>query len=77
MNNLHIRILIYGIFTVICQLCGILLFCDFYLSSCPAAYMQKQCAKMLEYPIISVTLLLAGALLIYYVTKKEQSNEQK
>lgn len=77
MNNLHIRILIYGLFTVICQLCGILLFCNFHYNSCPTAYIQKQCARMLEYPIMSVTLLLAGALLIYYVTKKEQSNEQK
>ena len=71
-KNLYLSTLCYGTYAVLCQLCGIFLFYNTNVSKLPHDLLAFRCAKMLEYPLMSLTALLIGALLIYCVTERQE-----
>ncbi len=75
-KHLYLSALCYGTYAILCQLCGIMLFFRINLARLPHALLSARCAKMLEYPLMSLTALLIGALLIYYVTEKQDTESE-
>ena len=69
--NIHIKILIYGYFAVLCHTVGILLFFLSNRTYMPSQPLVRLCSAMLEHSLMSLVILSMGSLLIYYVLKKE------
>ena len=75
-NELHIpcsislKFLHYGLFAVLCQLIFMMLSIDLSLASHSMELVRYTYVPYLEYPIVSVTLIIGGAFLIDYITIK-------
>ncbi len=67
------KCLIYGFFAVICNLTFI-----FFLAfndSAPSYILVHKFAHMLEYPIMTVAILMGGALILDYIEKEKEDKK--
>lgn len=69
--KIHIKSLAYGLYAVLCHMTGILLFYLYRKTDTPARLLTRSCGEMLEYSAMSLVIIAVGALLLWYVTKKE------
>ncbi len=70
-SKLSLSIMIYGFFAVLCQLFLILLQVLAEDPSVSHGVLTHRYLPYLEYPLMSVTLLLCGAYLLEYIQQKE------
>lgn len=68
-KKIHIKVLAYGLYAVLCHMCGVLLFYLSGLGNTPAELLTRQCGEMLEYSAMSLVIVAVGAFLLRYVTK--------
>ena len=71
-KEIHIKTLAYGLYTVICHACGILLFYRSNLESTPHELLTRQCGEMLEHSLMSLVIVAIGALALRYVTSTNE-----
>ncbi len=62
MQKLTRRLMCFGTYSIICHLCGILLFFNIQSSYMPPALLIWRCAEMLEYSLMSLLILCVGGL---------------
>ena len=72
-SSLAKKCLVYGLFAVICNLVGILFLTK--ISSSPAYILSHKFAPFLEYPLMTVVILVAGAML-FDITENELTNKK-
>lgn len=64
------QILLYGFFAVFCQLVFMVLNINLLLTSHSMDFVRYTYIPYLEYPIVSVALIIGGAFIVDYVTIK-------
>jgi len=69
MKSLTKKFLTYALFAVICSLVSILLYVK--LDTSPQYILASEYAHWLEYPLMSLAIITAGATLLYYIEKNE------
>ncbi|MBR2293154.1 MAG: hypothetical protein IKA44_02445 [Clostridia bacterium] len=62
--------LVFGLFAILCQLCFLYLWISIESPTVSADVLAHTFAPLLEYPLMSLTLLLGGTLLIEYILRK-------
>ena len=70
--NIHIKLLTYGAFAVICHLSGILCFYMINRADLLPLPLTRLCGEMLEHSLMSIAILAVGSLLLCYVSKEPQ-----
>ena len=70
-SNIHIKVLIYGCFAILCHALGILSFYFFNRQSMLPVPITRLCGEMIEHTLMSAVILSTGALLMFYVSKNE------
>ena len=70
MKNIHIKVLIYGYYAVLCHVCGILLCFSVKQRSLPHEPLVRICAEMLEYSLMSALITAVGGMLLLITIKE-------
>ena len=74
MNRFSLLLLTYGFFSVLCQVVAILFSVLEFSAKISAQALCLRFAPHLEYPLMSLTLLLGGALLLELLHHKEKGS---
>ena len=70
-KKIHIQTAVYGAYAVLCHMCSIMLYFFINKTDLPQELLARRCAEMLEYSVMSGTIILIGTFLLYYCTVKE------
>ncbi|MBE6706604.1 MAG: hypothetical protein E7577_03055 [Ruminococcaceae bacterium] len=66
------KLMIYGAFSVICHLVGILLYFLWHADSLPSYLLVRTSSAMMEYSLMSIVIIIVAAVLL---EKVERQNE--
>ncbi|MBO7310359.1 MAG: hypothetical protein J6U86_03080 [Clostridia bacterium] len=72
MKNIHIKVLVYGIYAVLCHVCGVFLYYSVNKALLPREPLIRICAEMIEYSIMSAIITAVGGMLMF-ITIKERT----
>ncbi len=71
MKNIHIKVLIYGLYAVLCHVCGIFLYYSVNSSALVHEVLVSCCSEMLEYSLMSALIVTVGGMLLSISTKEK------
>ncbi len=71
------KLMIYGAFSVVCHLVAVLFYFLWYADKLPGALLVREGASMLEYSLMSIVIILVGALLFEIAERQKDDDSQK
>ena len=73
MNKHSLSLLIYGLFTVLCQSAFLFVWVESQSDALPADVLLHRYASFLEYPLMSLLLIVGGALLVHHAVESQKT----